>query len=268
MRMVSSTLTPSTDPTSTDADNPNMGGHNMAHEEDWETGSGLALDGATVTVTALEFGFNASIGAGVTCANFEFTDDDGEVIEQSFSCGKNFEANRDGTELTGNGKLNRNSNFGMLIESLKAVLDNPGDTIGSPKVAENWVGHRFEFGTVEVERKNPTTGVTSTKSAFIITGYAGTAEGGEVEAAAPAAKPAAAKTGGVKKAAAPKAAGGAAVIGEELWNGLVELASNSEDHDAFVNAALDWPEVDTSKDAKKLVMGTGAGSVWASRTAA
>src|SRR5690606_41336745 len=69
----------------------------MAEINEWDLSSGLPLDGASVEVTKVEFGFNSNIGAGILCANFTFTDlDSGEDIEQSFSVGDGWVGSRDG----------------------------------------------------------------------------------------------------------------------------------------------------------------------------
>lgn len=229
----------------------------MAYEEDWETSSGLALDGATVEIIGAEFGFNASLGAGITCANFVMRDLDGEEIEQSFSVGQNFEASRDGSELVGNAKINKNSNYGLLIESVKDILDNPGDVIGSPKVAANWIGTCWTFGSLEREVMNPTTKEKKVSTKFIVTEYHGRPD-------APAGG--AAKTAGATK----KAAGGSAStsssnldVDPELFAELVELAKTHTDHEDFAAAALELDAVAESKAAQKAVMGSRAGSVWA-----
>lgn len=259
----------------------------MAYEEEWETGSGLALDGATVVVTNGEFGFNANMGAGITCLNLTFADlDSGEQIEQSFSAGSKFEANRDGSELVGDGKINNNSNLGLLIESIKGVLAeaglDPGEVIGNPRVAASWVNpnNAWTFGTVERDVMNPTTKVSKTANKFVVVGYA------ELEAAeaAPAAKPAAraakaapaaraasagTRVGGARTAAkaAPKASGLPDGVDQELWDQLLELAAQYDEHGEFAEAALELDEVKDSKPAQKAVLGTKPGTVWAAKEA-
>lgn len=244
-----------------------MKGVGVAYEEDWETSSGLALDGADVTVSNVEFGFNANMGAGITCANFTFVDDNTEEeLEQSFSCGKNFEANRDGSELTGNGKINKNSNFGLLIESIKEVIDNPGDVIGNPKVAANWVGTKWSMGTVEREKMNPTTGEKKIGSSFVVTAFNGKA--GDESGSGAAKSAATKKASGSAKSAKPAASsntGAPEGVDDVLWNTLTTLAGEHEEHEDFVNAALELDDVSTNKAAQKAVMSTKAGSVWAAK---
>lgn len=228
----------------------------MAYEEDWETSSGLALDGATVEIIGAEFGFNANMGAGITCANFVMKDLDGEEIEQSFSVGQNFEASRDGSELVGNAKINKNSNYGLLIESVKDILDNPGDVIGSPKVAANWIGTCWTFGSIEREVMNPTTKEKKISTKFIVTEYHGRPD-------APAASGAAKPAGAAKRAATGSATASNLDVDPELFAELVDLAKTHTDHEDFAAAALELDAVAENKAAQKAVMGTRAGSVWA-----
>jgi hypothetical protein len=239
----------------------------MAYEEDWETGSGLALDGATVTVTDLEFGFNPNMGAGITCANFKFEDEGGEEIEQSFSVGGKFEANRDGSEITGTGKINKNSNFGLLIDSVVEVLSeqglHPGDVIGASKAAAGWIGTKWTFGSVERETTNPTTKEKKLSTKFIVTDYHG--KGDDEPVAKASSKTSTAKAGKGAAKSAAKSNGIPDGIESELWEQLVELAGESEAHEDFVNAALDLDDVASNKAAQKAVMGTKAGSVWAAK---
>lgn len=228
----------------------------MSENNEWELSSGLALDGATGTITAMEFGFNAKIGAGVLCANMSITPDDGgEVIEQSFSVGKGWDASRDGSELVreggGGGSINKSTNFGILIASAIDCLDGDGSKLGgTPRSTETWIGTTWDWGTVKHMTRNPTTGAEAEKDKFVVTKYHGR------DGAAAAAKPA---------GAAKKAAAATEEIDPELWDKLVALAGEHAEHDTFVEAALDLPEVEGSKPAQKAVMGTRAGSVWAAK---
>lgn len=259
--------------------------HSMAYEEEWETGSGFALDGATGIITECDAGFNNSIGAGVTCVNMTIVDTEtGEEMEQSFSVGKNYEANRDGTELVGQGKINVNTNYGILMESVKSVLaaagEDPGEVIGSSKIMDGWIGTTWTFGTVERETMNPTTQARKMSSKFIVTAYHGRTSEEEiaevqqttvpVAKAAPtkaAAGPRKAAPGKVAVKAAPKPTGLPDGIDQELWDSLMALAGDYVEHEDFVNAALDLPKVEASKPAQKAVMGTRVGSVWAAKQA-
>lgn len=228
----------------------------MATEEDWETGSGLALDGAVVTVTAAEFGFNANMGAGITCLNLTLTNEDGEDIDQSFSVGGKFESNRDGTAITGAGRINRNSNYGLLIESVKEVCDNPAEAIGDPKEAESWIGTKWEFGSVERETTNPTTGVTKKSSKFIVTEYLGRDDEDADEA--PAKKASGSKASGSKASA--KSKGGAKKasltdgIDADLLSELIDLANEHDELEDFIEAAMELDAVSEDSAVSKAVM--------------
>lgn len=258
----------------------------MSLDQEWETSSGLPLDGADVTVTAMEFGYNASIGAGVVCANFTFVDEDGVEYEQSFSIGKNGEPTRDGSEVTGAPKMfPARTNYGRLIDSVRALVDHPGEVIGSPKKAEGWIGTKWTVGTVPVETTNPNATdpatATKVKDAFVFTQYLGK-EGQR------AAKNAAAKTKAAAKPAKAAAknvepdepdedeaeAGAEAdtdvndepwsVLGvdETLWKRLVKMAKAADSHDEFSDEALEIADVDKDKAAQKAVLTTKPGSVW------
>jgi hypothetical protein len=191
------------------------------------------------------------------CANFTIQPEEGDPIEQSFSVGKNWDASRDGSELVreggGGGSINKNTNFGVFIQSAVDALGGDGSKLGgSPRQAATWIGSKWTFGTIKRTTVNPTTQATSEKDAFVVTEYHGR------DGAAPAA-------GASAKSTAPTAS--TDDIPTDVWNMLVELANSAADHDAFLEAALDLPEVDGNKAAQKAVMGTKAGSVWAARTA-
>ena len=249
----------------------------MSLDSEWETSSGLPLDGLDVTVTQMEFGYNASIGAGVVCANFTFVDEDGVEYEQSFSIGKNGEPTRDGSELTGAPKtFPSRTNYGRLIDSVRGLMEHPGDVIGSPKQAAGWVGTKWTVGTVAVESTNPNSAdpATATKVSdkFVFTAYLGKEEAKAARSKAP--------TGPVKKSVAKPAPepdeaeaddddGESSdepwsVLGvdEVLWAKLVKLAKASDSHDEFSDAALEIAEVDKSREAQKAVLTTKPGSVW------
>lgn len=239
----------------------------MAEINEWDLSSGLPLDGASVEVTKVEFGFNSNIGAGILCANFTFTDlDSGEDIEQSFSVGDGWDASRDGSELissTGRPrKISKNSNYGRLIASAIDALgsqERAAEVLGgSPRSASIWLGTRWRMGTVKVTTTNPTTGAQRERDAFIFAEFLGKGASGSAGAAssAPASAPAKAKAAdnGVPDG-----------IDGDLWEKLVALAREHDDHESFVEAALELDEVEGNKTAQKLVMSTKAGSVWAAR---
>lgn len=252
----------------------------MSLDSEWETSSGLPLDGADVTVTQMEFGYNAAIGAGVVCANFTFVDEDGVEYDQSFSIGKNGEPTRDGSELTGAPKtFPSRTNYGRLIDSVRGLMEHPGDVIGSPKQAAGWVGTKWTVGTVAVESTNPNAtdpaNATKVSDKFVFTAYLGK-EGVTQKATTKATGGAAGSKRG-KAAPAPEeteteadgADGGGdsepwSVLGVDpaLWKKLVKLASASDSHDEFSDAALEIAEVDKSREAQKAVLTTKPGSVW------
>lgn len=238
----------------------------MSNNNEWELSSGLDLDGATVDITDVEFGFNAKLGAGVLCANFTFVNtESGDEYEQSFSVGKDWDTDRTGKELVSDRpkRINKNTNYGMLIASAVELVDDPSDLGGSPKDATIWVGTRWTMGTVKVLRRNPTTGAETEKDAIVFKEFHGRDLDGAEPEAKPAAKTTAKKATGARKAT-PKD-GPPDDIDAELWDALLTLAREADDHDGFLEAALDIDGVEGNKAAQKAVMGTKAGSVWAAR---
>lgn len=244
----------------------------MTLDNEWETSTGLPLDGETATIVAAEFGYNAQIGSGVVCMNMTFrVDGMDEDIEQSFSCGTG-EPSRDGQTLDGApAKFSSRSNYGRLIDSVRALVDHPGEIIGSPKQAGGWVGTKWTIGTVQVETTNPSKpeAGTKVKDALVFTAF----HGKEGKAAG---KGKAAKTS-TSKAAKPapesddddETAGGDETAGENpagidqaLWDKLVKLAKASDTHDEFSDTALEMKAVDADAKAQKAVISTKAGSVW------
>lgn len=246
-------------------------------ESSWELGSGFALDGARVTITDCEFGFNNNLGAGIPCANMTFTGEDGTPMEQSFSAGNNFMAASDGSELqpVNEGtepKVNKNTRYGVLIASAINVVENPADEIGDVRVAKSWLGTEWTMGTISRPTKNPTTGVEKNSDFFIFTEYHGRGDAEPDEPVAAPRKAAAKTTAATKKATAPGRVAGKAKAGStlestnpDLWAELLALANESEDHDAFVEAAMDREDVETDKLAQKAVYSSGKDSVWAAR---
>lgn len=219
------------------------------YADEWDLGSGLSLDGATATVTDMEFGYNNNIGAGITCANFTLETDDGEIIEQSFSVGGKNEANADGTILEGSGKINKRSNYGLLLQSVMDVIDNPGEVIGRVRATEGWIGTTWVWGTVDMETRNPATGETKKSSKFIVTEYLGReADGGKGDG----------KSKGKSK---PKSKSD--VTDDPMWDELVQMATDADDHDTFVDAALELDGVEGNSALQRAIMKTGDGSVWA-----
>lgn len=235
-------------------------------DEVWGLGSGLALDGMTGIISDAEFGFNASIGAGICCLNLtiqDTEDDNAEEVEQSFSCGNKFEASKDGSELLGKGPIIKTSNYGLLLGSLAECVDDISVLELDPRNADTWKGMLVSWGSVVATTTNPTTGVSKESTKFIITDFHGRGDD-PAPATKGTAKKAATKT--VNKTVNKKApASDHEGIEDDLWNALMELAGEHEDHGDFATAALDIPEVDGNKAAQKAIMGTKPGSVWAAK---
>src|SRR5690606_26732290 len=101
------------------------------------------------------------------------------------------------------------------------------EVIGNPREADNWIGTRWVFSTIERETMNPTTKEVKTATKFIVSEYLGLAEDGADE---PAAKPAAKKAAGTKKAAGRKPAakkdGPPEGISQEHWDYYVQTAKD------------------------------------------
>lgn len=253
----------------------------MSYDDEWETGSGFTLDGATAQITNMEFGFNSGIGQG-TFANLTLTivdgsesGDPGEEIEQSFSVGGKFEASRDGQSLEGHGKINKNSTFGILMDSVVEVLVedgyNPGDVIGNPKETDGWLGQVFTWGTIEKETMNPSTKEKGMRSKFIVTEYHGSdpesleADEADADEAPAPAKKAPAKKLPAKKTAAAKKPALPAGLSQEQFDYYVSIAQQYEDHDEFAQAMLDDEDVAADPKLQQAIMSTKPGSIWASK---
>lgn len=231
------------------------------HEQDeFGLGGGLPLDDADVEITEFEFGFNNEIAAGVYFANVTFMNlEDGDTITQSFSLGTGWEAANKGTELVPeNGKprkLSNQSNYGILFGSAMDVVGGPEKMVENGlrgfRFADSWIGTRWHTGMKTLVRKNRETGVEKEANVVIFTDYLGrddAAGGGEK------------KANGGKKVKAADALG---LKDTDLWKQLIELATNSEDHDSFMDSALEMEGVEGNKDIERLVMSTKDGSVWA-----
>lgn len=224
----------------------------MSNDQDWELSSGLPLDGATVTVTAAEFGYRQNIAKDTTFACIEFTPEQGEVAEQAYSVGKGWEPGARGAELvTSDGRkrnINDQTGYGkfiahaMKIDGFKEVLRARG--IHYTKAAA-WIGMRFELASIKEMVLNPTTGQQKETSRIMPVKFLGMA--GED---APSSKGAGVATNGA-----------ASGIDSELEAKLVGIARASESHDAFMAAAFAVEGVAGSA-AEDLVMASGKGSIW------
>lgn len=239
----------------------------MSDHNEWETGSGLPLADATVTITGMEFGYNSAIAAGAVFANITFTPDEGsDDIEQSFSTGKGFEADRTGKELVSEDgrprKVNNRSNFGRLIDSAVDCIgkDEVAKVLGAgPRHVDSWIGTRWVTGTTPVETENQQTKEKKVKDAIIFVEYLGR-DGQEA-----AGKPAAASSTGTAAASSNGAPDG---VDADLWDRLVTLAGEHDTHEGFVEAALEVDGVESNPAASKAVIGKKAGSVWAAKAKA
>lgn len=226
------------------------------NDQEWETGSGLALADANVVVTAASFGYNANLGADVLCANFTFVPvEGGEPIEQSFSVGKGWEAVNKGANLVSEDgrprKINGQTNYGRLIDSAVQAVQASGREMpfASPRMAEGWVGTSWHVGTVAITTTNPVTKKEAIKDAFVFTAFLGSVEG----SAGNVGKADKASTTTTKKASG---------LDPKLRMELTELAEAADDHDSFVEKALALDGVEGNREAEKLVLKTGPGSIW------
>jgi hypothetical protein len=210
-------------------------------DSEWETSSGLPLANLDVEVTDCTFGFNAKLGPDVLCAIFTFVpvDGDGESIEQSFSVGKGWEAKSKGAYIAREdgrgGQVNKQTNFGRLIDSAVAAVKEAGVDIPfkSPRIAAGWVGTKWHMATETIETENPQTGKKSTKDAFVFGSYLGRGDGPVAAGAKVAGK--SKDKGEVAAADDPNA---------ELRAKLIELAKECDDPDDFVEKALAIPGVE------------------------
>lgn len=235
-------------------------------EDEWQTSSGLPLANADVEVLEASFGFNAKIGADTLCMNFTFgtLDDDGQVvgetIDQSFSVGSGWEARDGGKYLVDengnkNRTVNKQTNFGRLIDSAREAISASDEEFPftSPRIAEDWIGTRWHVGTVQVTTRNPQTEKETTKDAFVFTKYYGKTT---TEKKAPAAK------GKTSSKAAAKADEGDDELAA-LRAQLVALAGECEDHEEFVDKALEIKGVEGGPLERAVMRAKGDASIWA-----
>lgn len=247
----------------------------MAYDP-YALGSGLPLADTEAVVSAMEFRFDTNYSADACVAAITFQPDEGEAQEQLYSCGKGWEpidrgagtAHVSGRETM---NINKNSNYGRFLAAAyvcDGFLDEVREEGILPTDVNMFLGKRFMLGTVEYSTRNPSKADSeeTTKTAIVPVAYLGV-EGDEAPAKAPA-----------KKAAAKKApATGASAIEkkqialiEELESedadmvaALRELAGDSEDHESFMEAAMDIEGVADSDLAQQVAMSSKAGSIWA-----
>ena len=249
----------------------------MAYDP-YALGSGLPLADTEAVVTAMEFRFDTEYAADACVAAITFQPDEGEEQEQLYSCGKGWEpvdrgaaaAHVSGRDLN----FNRNSNYGRFLAAAfecEGFLDEVREEGILPTQVEMFVGKRFHLGTVEYSTRNPSKkdSEETVKTAIVPTAYLGVEE--EEAPAKPAAKKAVAK-----KAAAAPAKGPSAIEKKqialieqleeespEIVEALRELAGESDDHESFMEAAMDIDGVADSDLAQQVAMSSKAGSIWA-----
>lgn len=247
----------------------------MAYDP-YALGSGLPLADTEAVVTAMEFRFDTSYAADACVAAITFQPDEGEEQEQLYSCGKGWEpvdrgaaaAHVSGRDLN----FNKNSNYGRFLAAAfecEGFLDEVREEGIVPTQVEMFVGKRFHLGTVEYTTRNPSKADSedSVKTAIVPVAYLGVEE----EAEAPA------KKAPAKKAAAKAPAKGPSAIEKkqialidqleeedaDMVAALRELAGESEDHESFMEAAMDIDGVADSDLAQQVAMSSKAGSIWA-----
>lgn len=248
----------------------------MAEElhDEWELGSGLAIDGATVTVIASRFGVNNDYSADAVCWLPTFADGEtGETKEELFSIGKGWEIAERGERIEGGRKINNRSRYGRWIAAAME-LDGVEDFLrgrGSPRNAGTWTDTVWTVKVHEEATVNPETKAEKVSTFLIPVEFHGTgvaeakSDGGGKKADAKPAK-------GAAKAAAKedKPAAGADLDPEvraQLLKIAVKVVAKGGDHDVFADNALDIDEIAGNKAAVKAVQASGEGSVWAEASA-
>lgn len=241
----------------------------MAYDP-YALGSGLPLADTEAVVTAMEFRFDTNYSADACVAAITFQPDEGEEQEQLYSCGKGWEpvdrgaatAHVSGRDLN----FNKNSNYGRFLQAAfecDGFLDEVREAGIFPTSVDMFVGKRFHLGTIQITTTNPSTGKESTKDLVVPTDYLGVDED-----EAPAPKKAAAKKTAAKGPSAIEKKQIALIeqLEEEdadMVAALRELASESEDHESFMEAAMDIDGVADSDLAQQVAMSSKAGSIWA-----
>jgi len=242
----------------------------MAYDP-YALGSGLPLADTEAVVTAMEFRFDTNYSADACVAAITFQPDEGEEQEQLYSCGKGWEpidrgagaAHVSGRDLN----FNKNSNYGRFLGAAfecDGFLDEVREAGILPTSNEIFLGKRFHLGTIEITTTNPSTGKESVKTVVIPVEYLGVEE----EAApakttkAPAKKVAAKGPSAIEKKQI-------ALVEQleaedaDMVQALRELAEESEDHESFMEAAMDIDGVADSDLAQQVAMSSKAGSIWA-----
>jgi hypothetical protein len=259
----------------------------MAYDP-YALGSGLPLADTDATVVGVEFRFDTEYSADACVAAIMFEPDEGENQEQLYSLGKGWEptdrgastAHVSGRELN----FNKNSNYGRFLTAAyecEGFLDEVREAGILPQSQDMFLGKRFTLGTVEYTTRNPSKkdSEETVKSAIIPTAYLGWGEEEEEEEEVEApkrTKKVAAKKAAPKKAAATKGPSAIekkqiALIAaldeedEDLVQALRDLALESEDHETFMEAAMELEGVAESDTAQQVAMSSKPASIWATR---
>ena len=240
---------------------------------------GLPLADVDAEISAVEFRFDTAYSADACVAAITFQPDEGEEQEQLYSCGKNWEpVDRGAAAAHESGKtslmFNKSSNIGRFLTALYAcdgfveAAQETGDF--DPRTAASLVGLRVHLGSDTYTTMNPSTGVEKERSIIVPTEYLGTSEEDEAPAKKAPAKKAAAKKAPAKGPSAIEKKQLALIEtlreeegGEEIIDALTELAGESEDHESFMEAAMDVDGVADSEAAQQVAMSSKAGSIWA-----
>ena len=239
---------------------------------------GLPLADVDAEISAVEFRFDTAYSADACVAAITFQPDEGEEQEQLYSCGKNWEpVDRGAAAAHESGKtslmFNKSSNIGRFLTALYAcdgfveAAQETGDF--DPRTAASLVGLRVHLGSDTYTTMNPSTGVEKERSIIVPTEYLGTSDDEAPAKKAPAKKAAAKKAPAKGPSAVEKKQ--LALIealreedgGEEIIDALTELAGESEDHESFMEAAMDVDGVADSEAAQQVAMSSKAGSIWA-----
>lgn len=248
----------------------------MAYDP-YALGSGLPLADTEAVVTAMEFRFDTNYSADACVAAITFQPDEGEEQEQLYSCGKGWEpvdrgagtAHVSGRETM---NINKNSNYGRFLAAAYACegfLDEVREEGILPTDVTMFLGKRFMLGTVEYSTRNPSKADSeeTTKTAIVPVAYLGVEEDEDEAPKAPAKKAAAKKAPAKGPSAIEKKQ--IALIeeleaeDEAMVAALRELAADSEDHESFMEAAMDIEGVADSDLAQQVAMSSKAGSIWA-----
>lgn len=252
-------------------------------------GSGLPLADQNATVIAAVFKFDLEYSADACVIGITFQpDEEGmEEQEQLYSCGKNMEPLDQGSAMGHTSgkqvKVNEQTNYGRFMRhafECEGFLDIARESGNTPFDAALWEGSRWHLTTVEYETRNPSkpSEPTKVRTAVVPDEFLGYGDDEEEEAPAKTAKKTIAKKTIAKKGVAAKKATPAKIPGaqskvlnelaeeedgEELIEALRELAAECEDHDTFMEQAMEVEGVTGNRLAEKAVMSDKAGSIWA-----